>query len=146
MANRSAAADVTTILIRRYGFDAPATGFTFNLLNLLQTVERRPELQECAATDFLLFNSCPDRQSVLQVARQLRSLGYTTARDIIRRDYAQSLEYAKKMNIRCMLVIGDDQEQYQAVRSLDGCTIPVEKSMIARPGLMNYIEESQGEN
>ena len=82
----------------------------------------------------------------LQVARQLRSLGYTTARDIIRRDYAQSLEYAKKMNIRCMLVIGDDRETHRAVRSSDGCTIPIEKGMVARPGLMNYIEESQGEN
>jgi ATP phosphoribosyltransferase regulatory subunit len=73
-------------------------------------------------------------------------MGYTTARDIIRRDYAQSLEYAKKMNIRCMLVISAEQEQYQAVRSIDGCTIQVGKSMIARPGLINYIEESQGEN
>ncbi|NTV49982.1 MAG: ATP phosphoribosyltransferase regulatory subunit [Geobacteraceae bacterium] len=133
-------------LIGRYGFDAPSTGFTFNLLNLLQTVERRPELQGCAATDFLLFNTGHDRRNVLQVGRQLRSLGYTTARDIIRRNDAQSLEYAKKMNIRCMLVIGDDKELYQAVRSHDGCTIPIEKDMIAQPGLMNYIEESQGEN
>ncbi|HXE98059.1 MAG TPA: ATP phosphoribosyltransferase regulatory subunit [Dongiaceae bacterium] len=133
-------------LTGRYGFDAPATGFTFNLLNLLQTVERRPELQGCAATDFLLFNTCLDRRNVLQIARELRSLGYTTARDIIRRDYAQSLEYAKNMNIRCMLVIGDDREQVLAVRSLDGCTIPIAKDMIARPGLINYIEESQGEN
>jgi ATP phosphoribosyltransferase regulatory subunit len=133
-------------LTGRYGFDAPATGFTFNLLNLLQTVERRPELQGFAATDFLLFNTSQDRRNVLRIARQLRSLGYTTARDIIRRDYAQSLEYAKKMNIRCMLVIGDDQEQFQAVRSLDGCTTVIESSMIAQPGLMNYIEESQGEN
>ncbi len=133
-------------LIGRYGLDAPATGFTFNLLNLLQTVERRPELHGCAATDFLLFNTSNDRRNVLQIARQLRSLGYTTARDIIRRDYAQSLEYAKKMNIRCMLVIGDDLETCRAVRSSDGCTIPIEKSMIARPGFMNYIEESRGEN
>jgi ATP phosphoribosyltransferase regulatory subunit len=133
-------------LIVRYGFDAPATGFTFNILNLLQTVERRPALQGCAATDFLLFNTCQGRQHVLQVARQLRMSGYTTARDIIRRDYAQSLEYAKKMNIRCMLVIGDDQKEYRAVRSSDGCTIPIDESMISRPGLMNYIEESRGEN
>ncbi len=133
-------------LIGRYGFDAPATGFTFNLLNLLQTVERRPELQDCATTDFLLFNPCSDRRNVLKIARQLRSCGYTTARDIIRRDYAQSLEYAKKMNIRCMLVLSDDQDRLQAVRSIDGCTIPLEAGMIARPGLMNYIEESQGEN
>jgi ATP phosphoribosyltransferase regulatory subunit len=133
-------------LIGRYGFDAPSTGFTFNLLNLLQTVERRPELQGCAATDFLLFNTGLDRRNVLQVGRQLRSLGYTTARDIIRRNDAQSLEYAKKMNIRCMLVISDDKELYQAIRSHDGCTIAIEKDMIAQPGLMNYIEESQGEN
>jgi len=129
----------------RYGFDAPATGFTFNLLNLLQTVERRPELQGCATTDFLLFNTGNDRRNVLLVARQLRSFGYTTARDIIRRDYAQSLEYAKKMNIRSMLVIGDDQEQFLAVRVLDGHTIPIAKGLIARPGLINHIEESQGE-
>lgn len=132
-------------LTARYGCAAPATGFTFNLLNLLQTVERRPELQGDAATDFLLFNTCSDRLDVLQVARQLRTLGYTTARDIIRRDYAQSLEYAKKMNIRCMLVISDGQN-YTAVRSHDGCTIPIDKGMTARPGLLNYIEESQGEN
>jgi ATP phosphoribosyltransferase regulatory subunit len=130
----------------KYGFDAPATGFTFNLLNLLQTVERRPELQGGATTDFLLFNTSNDRRNVLQVARQLRSMGYTTARDIIRRDDAKSLEYAKKMNIRCMLVVGDDETPLQAVRSLDGCTIPIEKSMLTQPGLMNYIEESQGEN
>lgn len=133
-------------LTTRYGFNAPATGFTFNLLNLLQTIERRPELQRCSTTDFLLFNTQEDRRNVLQVARQLRYHGYTTARDIIRRDRAQSLEYAKKMNIRCMLVIGDDDEPYRAVRSLDGCTVPIEKNMITRPGLINYIEESQGEN
>ena len=133
-------------LTGRYGFEAPATGFTFNLLNLLQTIERRPELQGGSATDFLLFNTSLDRRNVLHIARQLRSLGYTTARDIIRRDYAQSLEYAKKMNIRCMLVIGDDHEPFRAVRSLDGRTLPIEKSMIDRPGLMKYIEESQGEN
>ena len=133
-------------LTGRYGFDTPATGFTFNLLNLLQTVERRPELQGRAATDFLLFNTCSNRLDVLQVARHLRSMGYTTARDIIRRDYAQSLEYAKKLNIRCMLVIGDGQEPYRAVRSIDGRTIPIEKSMITQSGLMNYIEENRGEN
>ena len=130
----------------RYGFDAPATGFTFNLLNLLQTIERRPEMQGRASTDFLLFNTQNDRRNVLQIARQLRSMGYTTARDIIRRDLAQSLEYAKKMNIRCMLIIDGDQEPYMAIRSLDSCTIPIERNMITQPGLMNFIEESQGEN
>ena len=133
-------------LISGYGFDVPATGFTFNLLNLLQTVERRPDLQGCAATDFLLFNTSDDRRNVLQIARRLRVHGYTTARDIIRRNYAQSLEYAQKMNIRCMIVIGNETDTYQAVRSRDGGTIHITDSMIDQPGLMNLIEESQGEN
>lgn len=133
-------------LISRYGVDAPATGFTFNLLNLLQTIERRPELHGRATTDFLLFNAASDRHNVLQAARQLRSQGYTTARDIIRRDFGQSLQYAKQMNIRCMLVIADDQETFQAIRSSDGCTVTITLGMLAQPGLMNYIEESQGEN
>ena len=133
-------------LIARYGFAAPATGFTFNLLNLLQTVERRPELHRAAATDFLLFNASRDKSEALLIARHLRSLGYTTARDIIRRDYEQSLEYAKKMNIRCMLVVGDDPAQLLAVRSSDGASLPITKDTINKPGLMDYIENSRGEN
>ncbi len=133
-------------LIARYGLDAPATGFTFNLLNLLQTVERKPTLCRSAATDFLLFNTCQDRREALRLARQLRSAGYTTARDIIRREYVQSLEYARRMNIRCMLVIGPDAGRYQAVRSHDGATITIPEELFEKPGLMNYIEESQGEN
>jgi ATP phosphoribosyltransferase regulatory subunit len=129
----------------KYGFEAPATGFTFNVLNLLQTVERKPELQGIATTDFLLFNTCTDRRDALLVARQLRSLGYTTARDIIQRDYDKSLQYAKKMNISCMLVIAEG-EQYRAVRSSDGCVLAISREMIVKPGLMKYIEESQGEN
>lgn len=133
-------------LIARYGFDTPATGVTFNLLNLLQAVERRPEMSWHVSTDFLLFNTCSERQEVLKVARRLRSNGYTTARDIIRRDYAQSLEYAKKMNIRFMLVIGDEDDSCQAIRSSDGRIFQIKKSMTAEPDFFNYIEEGQGEN
>ncbi|MDD2855011.1 MAG: ATP phosphoribosyltransferase regulatory subunit [Desulfuromonadaceae bacterium] len=133
-------------LTGRYGFHAPATGFTFNLINLLQTVERKPELHGCTKTDFLLFNTSDDKRNVLQIARQPRLMGYTTARDIIRRDYDKSLEYAKKMNIRCILMIGDDQHRFTAVRTFDGRSIMLDKSIIAKPGLMEYIEKSQGEN
>ncbi|MDD2850316.1 MAG: ATP phosphoribosyltransferase regulatory subunit [Desulfuromonadaceae bacterium] len=133
-------------LIGRYGFNAPATGFTFNLLNLLRTIERQSESLEFSTTDFLLFNSCHDRRNALLAARQLRATGHTAARDIIRRDYDQSHEYAKKMNISYMLVISDDTDQYRVVRSRDGVVIPLEKDMLVQPGLITYIEESQGED
>jgi ATP phosphoribosyltransferase regulatory subunit len=132
-------------LTARYGFDAPATGFTFNVLNLLQTLEHRPELEACTARDFLLFNTRDDRSEVLQIATLLRSNGYTTARDIIRRDYDKSLEYARRMNIRYMIVIGDDIRNYPAVRVSDGVAVPIDKNIIAKPGLIKFIEESRGD-
>ena len=134
-------------LTARYGFDAPATGFTFNVLNLLQALERRPELEASSACDFLLFNSCPDRREALQVARQLRSSGFTTARDIIRREFEQSLEYARRMNIRYMLVIADDSGCYRVIRSRDGAERILDKTQIEQAGteLINYIEENQGD-
>lgn len=132
-------------LTARYGFDAPATGFTFNVLNLLQALASRPELEASTAYDFLLFNARDDRRLVLEVARLLRSQGYSTARDIICREYDQSLEYARRMKIRCMLVVGNDNQRYQAVRTSDGVAVPIDKADIAGPKLMKFIEESQGD-
>lgn len=132
-------------LTARYGFTAPATGFTFNVLNLLQALAHRPELEASSARDFLLFNARDDRRIVLEIARLLRSQGYSTARDIICREYDQSFEYARRMNIRCMMVVGKDSQCYHAVRISDGVAVPVDKATIARPGLMKFIEESQGD-
>ena len=129
-------------LTGRYGFQAPATGFTFNVLSLLQALERRPELVASTTRDFLLFNCSDDRREVLEIARLLRSQGYTTARDIIRREYGSSLEYARHMNIRCMLVIGDvrDGGKYRAVRIRDGKTELLDREMLARTVLTKFIE------
>lgn len=137
-------------LTGRYGFEAPATGFTFNVLSLLQALERRPELEASTTRDFLLFNRRDDRREALEVARMLRDLGYTTARDIIRRDLDDSLAYARRMNIRCMLVIGDEPDAggvcYRAVRAKDGRAVRVDRETLKREGLMKYIEEHRGDD
>ncbi len=129
-------------LTARYGFPAPATGFTFNVLNLLQIMERRPDVEASISRDFLLFNCRDDRREVLDVARLLRLRGYATARDIIRRDYDSSLEYARRMNIRCMLVIGSaaGNGDYHAVRIRDGRKVPLTREDLERADLMGYIE------
>lgn len=134
-------------LTGRYGYQAPATGFTFNVLSLLQALQKRPELEASTARDFLLFNCRDDRREVLEVAHLLRSQGYTAARDIIRRDYASSLEYARRMNIRCMLVIDNEPGvgSYRAVRIRDGRTISVFKEQLKQFGLIEFIEENQGD-
>ncbi|MDA8429200.1 MAG: ATP phosphoribosyltransferase regulatory subunit [Geobacteraceae bacterium] len=134
-------------LTGRYGFQAPATGFTFNVLSLLQALQKRPELEASTTRDFLLFNACDDRREVLAVAHLLRSQGYTAARDIIRREYGSSLEYARRMNIRCMLVIdaGSGAGSYRAVRVRDGRMLTIAKEQLQQSGLMKFIEESQGD-
>lgn len=101
-------------LTASYGFPAPATGFAFNVLALLAALERRPDVEASKTRDFLIFNLKEDRSDALEIAQQLRSKGYTVARDIIRRGYEDSLAYAKRMNILHMLVIGEEKHAGKA--------------------------------
>ena len=134
-------------LTARYGHPAAATGFTFNVLSLLQALERRPDVEASTTRDFLLFNCKDDRREVLEMARLLRSLGYTTARDIIRREEAASLDYARRLNIRCMLVVDDETSSgsYRAVRTSDHKTKQFSSDMLMNDELKNFIQEGQGD-
>lgn len=106
-----------------YGFAAPATGFAFNIMALLGAVERRPDVEASKTVDFLVVNCRPDRRYALEMAKQLRQRGFSVARDIIRRDIADSLAYAGKMNIVHMLIIGAEdcaEGVVEVVRVADG--------------------------
>ncbi|HMN03654.1 MAG TPA: ATP phosphoribosyltransferase regulatory subunit, partial [Geobacter anodireducens] len=110
-------------LTARYGFPAPATGFTFNVLALLSALEKRPDVEASKTRDILIFNQQDDRREALEIAQQLRRRGYTTARDIIRRNLDDSLDYARRMNILRMMVVGGDQcgpDEVYLVRVADG--------------------------
>lgn len=108
-------------LIGRYGFDAPATGFTCNLFSLMQALELQGEAQH-EQRDLLIFNAAGDRREALELSRELRQRGYAVARDIIKRDLDASLCYATQSGIRAVLVIGDStqaQGQYRLIQSAD---------------------------
>ncbi|WP_407639330.1 ATP phosphoribosyltransferase regulatory subunit [Geotalea uraniireducens] len=117
-------------LTAKYGFPAPATGFAFNILALLNALGKRPEVEASKTRDFLLFNLKEDRREVLEIAQRLRARGFTTARDIIHRDFDNSLAYAKRMNIKQMLVIGGDycaDDEVYVVRVADKIGVAVKK-------------------
>lgn len=117
-------------LTAKYGFPAPATGFAFNILALLNALGKRPEVEASKTRDFLLFNLKEDRREVLEIAQRLRARGFTTARDIIHRDFDNSLSYAKRMNIKQMLVIGGDycaDDEVYVVRVADKNGVAVKK-------------------
>lgn len=106
-------------LIGRYGFDAPATGFTCNLFSLMQALELQGTRQH-EQRDLLVFNGADDRSEALELSRELRQRGYAVARDIIKRDLDASLCYAAEAGIRAVLVIGnnqDTQSTYQLIQA-----------------------------
>ena len=130
-------------LTSKYGFPSPATGFAFNVLSLLNALEKRPDVEASKTTDFLIFNMKEDRREALEIAKCLRGRGYTTARDIIRRDFDNSMAYAKRMNILRLMVIGgnycSDDEVY-IVRVADNKGIAVKKTEL--PG-MNFSVDAE---
>jgi ATP phosphoribosyltransferase regulatory subunit len=122
-------------LTAKYGFPAPATGFAFNTLALLSALERRPDVEASKTRDFLLFNLRDDRREVLEIAQCLRRRGFSTARDIIRRDFDHSLDYARRMNILRMMVIGGDycaDDEVYIVRVADGKGMKIKKKELSR--------------
>ena len=88
--------------------------------------------------DFLVFNQKDERREALEMAQQLRALGYTSARDIIKRDFESSLDYAKKMDIRWLLVIGAENspsDQLYVVRVADRRGITLSREALFEKGL-----------
>ncbi len=135
-------------LTAKYGYPAPATGFAFNIMALLATLSNRPEVEASRRRDFLIFNQKDERREALEMAQQLRGLGFSCARDIIKRDLESSLRYAKKMDIRMLLVIGADNcaaDRIYVVRVADGRGITVSRDELFEKGL-DLKFDLQGEN
>jgi len=135
-------------LTAKYGFPAPATGFAFNIMALLASLSKRPDVEASRGRDFLIFNQKDDRREALEIAQHLRALGYSCARDIIKRDFESSYGYAKKMDIRWLLVIGAEDcppDQVYVVRVADRRAITLPREALFEKSL-DLKFDSQGEN
>ncbi|MGK2943469.1 MAG: ATP phosphoribosyltransferase regulatory subunit [Desulfuromonadales bacterium] len=107
-------------LTARYGFPAPATGFAFNLYNLLFALDRILDMRAEEGTDILLFSSGLDKAPAQRLAAALRDQGHSVARDIIERDQAASFDYALRMHYRYLLVLNASKEELNLIRTSDG--------------------------
>lgn len=107
-------------LTARYGFPAPATGFAFSLLNLLFALDKELDERVDFGSDILLFSSATDKAPAHQLATALRGQGYSVARDIITRDRQASLDYARRMHFRHLLIINQDAGQLNLINIADG--------------------------
>lgn len=106
-------------LTARYGFPAPATGFTFNVLNLLFALDADLDRPAASNIDVLIFQAGQDKESAQKAARSLRLRGYSAARDMICRELEKSLDYARKMHFRYLMIIGEGETDVRLVRLSD---------------------------
>lgn len=112
-------------LTARYGFPAPATGFAFNLFDLLAALDRALDGRAGASTDILIFCPARDKAPAQRLAATLRSQGYSVARDIIARDRQASLDYARRMHFRYLLIMNATNDGLTLQQTADGRETPL---------------------
>nr|WP_320048673.1 ATP phosphoribosyltransferase regulatory subunit [uncultured Desulfuromonas sp.] len=112
-----------------YGMRAPATGFAFNLLNLLFSMSDQLSQQVKPATDILIYCADNDAAPAHQLARKLRKQGFSVSIEASRsKEEAQM--YAVKMNFTYLMTVtatsaqvevnklGNDQQSFISLDSL----------------------------
>lgn len=103
-------------LTARYGHPLAATGFTFNLLNLLFALEKELDGPAARTTDILLFQQGADKRQAQKLASTLRKQGISTARDTYPRALEESLSYARKMAYHHVMIIGEQPDKVRLIQ------------------------------
>ncbi|HYB41781.1 MAG TPA: ATP phosphoribosyltransferase regulatory subunit [Candidatus Methylomirabilis sp.] len=93
-------------MLRRFGYDCPATGFAFEVGRALLALESQDKAVTVPGPDFFIIDFTAGKTRALALSRRLRGLGWAVARDIISRPLEESLAYAREQRARWALVIG----------------------------------------
>ncbi|MGH7392567.1 MAG: ATP phosphoribosyltransferase regulatory subunit [Candidatus Rokuibacteriota bacterium] len=93
-------------LLGRFGYDCPAVGFAFDVARALSVMEAQGVAVELPGPDFFIIDSTREKTTALSLARRLRDLGASVARDIVSRGLDESLAYARAQRVRRVLVVG----------------------------------------
>jgi ATP phosphoribosyltransferase regulatory subunit len=107
-------------LTAAYGYPVAATGFTFNLLNLLFALDKKLDDAATRFTDLLISQSGEDKELAQKIARAVRRQGYSAARDMVNRNADETIEYAGKMNFRYVMNVGRDSQEVTLHSLTDG--------------------------
>jgi ATP phosphoribosyltransferase regulatory subunit len=102
-------------LIGQFDYPCPATGFTFDLERVLAALAAAEALPKISGPDVLLIDFSPDKRAAHRLARLLRDRGFAVARDIIKRDLAGSLDYARASAIRRAVILGSAEQPPETV-------------------------------
>lgn len=93
-------------MLGRFGYECPAVGFAFDVARLLAVMDAQGVAVAQPGPDFFIIDFTPEKTAALSLARRLRDLGASVARDIITRGLEESLAYARGQRARRVLVVG----------------------------------------
>ena len=93
-------------MLARFGYDCPAVGFAFDVARALAIMETQQVSVELPGPDFFIIDFTKEKTAALSLARRLRDLGASVARDIISRGLDESVQYARAQRVRHVLVVG----------------------------------------
>jgi ATP phosphoribosyltransferase regulatory subunit len=106
-------------MLGRFGYDCPAVGFAFDVARVLSVMEAQGVAVELTGPDFFIIDFTPEKTAALSLARRLRDLGASVARDIISRGLDESVEYARAQRVRHVLVVGSPRTGAAEMLALD---------------------------
>jgi len=97
-------------LIGQFGYPCAATGFTFDLERIMAALAAAEALPQVTGPDVLVIDFSPDKRAAHRLARLLRDHGIAVARDIIKRNLAGSLDYARQSAIKRAVILGSAEQ------------------------------------
>jgi ATP phosphoribosyltransferase regulatory subunit len=106
-------------MLARFGYDCPAVGFAFDVARALAIMETQRVTVELPGPDFFIIDFTREKTAALSLARRLRDLGASVARDIISRGLEESIEYARAQRVRHVLVVGSPRSEAAELLVLD---------------------------
>ena len=106
-------------MLARFGYDCPAVGFAFDVARALAIMETQQVTVELPGPDFFIIDFTQDKTTALSLARRLRDLGASVARDIISRGLEESVDYARAQRVRSVVVAGSPRTEPGELLVLD---------------------------
>jgi ATP phosphoribosyltransferase regulatory subunit len=93
-------------MLGRFGYDCPAVGFAFDVARALSVMEAQGVSVELPGPDVFIIDFTREKTAALSLARRLRDLGASVARDIVTRALEDSLAYARTLRAGRVLIVG----------------------------------------
>lgn len=110
-------------LTKGYGYDTPATGFAFNLLNLLFSMPQQLSKVVQPGVDALIVSKRTNDPITHQLAQTLRSHGNSAC--VAEYNETNNKTYASKMNYRYLLTVSESGTQTELLSLCDNNTSQV---------------------